>query len=400
MLNKFISLQLFSLNLKERNLYNEAMKIKDAIAQIEARIPTSASESWDSVGLLTSNANQVLKGVVIGVDLTDKLLALAVKTRANLIVIHHPPLFPKGRGLNRLILGHENQLNTLLLKAFQKNICVYVAHTNFDRCALDGMIKLAQDLGAEPYARVWEAPEEGKTILKKLVTYIPVDHFEAARDALYMVGCGHIGNYDCCGFGISGVGNFRPLKGASPFFGKVGALEETEEVRLETIVVAGMEDIAIATLKAEHPYEEVAYDLYPVEQSPVMKGLVWGMGYGFVAKLKKPISYALFAKRVKSVFKVKNFLTNQHTPKKVETIAFTPGKGSSFVSSVKGHKADVYITGEVGYHGSLDAERSGLNIMELGHRESEHYFLKTFATWFKEWGVKVTALDERTQRII
>jgi dinuclear metal center YbgI/SA1388 family protein len=376
------------------------MKIKQVIERIESRIPVSASESWDAVGLITADANRPLKGVVIGVDLTESLLQTAEKTRANLIVIHHPPLFPKGRGLSRLVAGKSNQLNTLLLRAFQKGICVYVAHTNFDRGAIDGMAKLARDLGSEPYARVWEQPEEGKTLLKKLVTYVPVDHFEAVRDSLYMAGCGHLGNYDCCGFGISGVGNFRPLKGASPFLGKVGELEEVEEIRLETIVVSGMEDVAIRTLKEVHPYEEVAYDLYPIEQTPGMKGMVWGMGYGFVAKLKKPVSYDTFVRKVKSVFKVKHFLTNQFTPKQVETIAFTPGKGSSFVSSVRAHKADVYITGEVGYHGSLEAERSGMNIMELGHRESEHYFLKTFESWFKEWGVKAVALDERTQRIV
>jgi dinuclear metal center YbgI/SA1388 family protein len=375
-------------------------KISDIIDAIETRIPPASAEKWDSVGLVCGEPKMALKGVVIGVDLTESLYKEALRKKANLIVIHHPPLFPKGRGITKLTLGRPGDLNTILLNCFQKKIAVYVAHTNFDRCALDGMIALAHALGATPTARVWEQPEEGETLLKKLVTYIPIDHFEAVRDALYMVGCGHIGNYDCCGFGIAGQGNFRPLQNASPFFGKVGELEEVEEIRLETIVVAGMEDIAIETLKRAHPYEEVAYDLYPVEQLPVMKGLVWGLGYGFVAELKKPMSYEAFTRKVKSVFKVKAFLTNQVTPKSVKRIAFTPGKGSSFVKSVRGHKADVYITGEVGYHGSMDAARAGLNVMELGHRESEHYFLKTFAAWFKEWGVPHATLDERTQKII
>ena len=375
-------------------------KIRDLISEIETRIPTKASEAWDQVGLITGNSNQVLRGAVVGVDLTEALLKEAESTRSNLIVIHHPPLFPKGRGLNRLILGADSDLSTLLLKAFQKDICIYVAHTNFDRCALDGMARLARDLGAKPHARVWEEPEEGQTMLKKLVTYIPVDHFEAVRDALYMVGCGHIGNYDCCGFGIPGFGNFRPLSGASPFLGKVGELEEVEEVRLETLVVSGMEEVAIRTLKSEHPYEEVAYDLYPVEQNPVMKGMVWGMGYGFVGDLEKPMSFDAFTKVVKKVFKIKNFLTNQVTPKLVNRIAFTPGKGSSFLKSVQSHGVDVFITGEVGYHGSLDAARKSLNVMELGHRESEHYFLKTFESWLSEWNIPVRTLDERTQRIL
>lgn len=376
------------------------MKIKALIETIESRIPLLASEDWDQVGLISGDSNQTFSGAVIGVDLTEGLLDAALKSKSNLIILHHPPLFPKGRGIDRLILGSPNHLHTLLLKSFQKNVCVYVAHTNFDRCALDGMMKLAHDLGGEAYARVWEKPAPGKTVLKKLVTYIPVDHYEKVRDALYMIGCGHIGNYDCCGFGVSGVGNFRPLQGASPFFGKVGEMDEVEEIRLETIVVSGMEQVAIDTLMKTHPYEEVAYDLYPVEQNPVKRGMVWGLGYGFVAKLRQPVSYEVFSKRVKKAFKIKNFLTNSVTPKMVQTIAFTPGKGSSFVRSVKSHKVDVYVTGEVGYHSSIDALRSGLNVMELGHRESEHYFLLTVQNWFKEWGLKAQILDERTQKII
>ena len=375
-------------------------KISQMIEMIEARAPLSCAESWDNVGLICGDSKQKLKGVAIGVDLTEALLKFAVQKKANLIILHHPPIFPKGRGVGRLILGRSNDLNTLLLQAFKLNLCVYVAHTNFDRCALDGMIALSYALGSTAVARVWEEPEEGETLLKKLVTYIPVDHFEAVRDALYMVGCGHIGNYDCCGFGISGFGNFRPLSGASPFFGKVGELEEKEEIRLETIFVSGMEGVVLETLKNAHPYEEVAYDIYAVEQSPVLKGLVWGLGYGFVAELKKPMSYEAFARKVKSVFKVKSFITNQVTPKTVKRIAFTPGKGASFLRSVRAHKADVYITGEVGYHGSIDAARNGLNVIELGHRESELYFLRTVEAWCKEWTVPGAVLDERMQRVV
>jgi dinuclear metal center YbgI/SA1388 family protein len=375
-------------------------RISQVIEAIETRLPKDASESWDAVGLVCGDAKLNFKSAMIGVDLTENLYAEAVKARANLIVIHHPPLFPKGRGITKLVVKDGDDLPSLLLKCFQKKICVYVAHTNFDRCALDGMIRLAHDLGAEATARVWEAPEKGETLLKKLVTYVPLEHFEKVRNALYEVGCGHIGNYDSCGFAIQGQGNFRPLEGATPFVGQVGNLETVDEVRLETLVVSGMESIAIETLKFAHPYEEVAYDLYQVEQAPPQKGLVWGLGYGFVAELAKPISYELFVKRVKKVFQVEHFLTNQHTPKKVQKIAFTPGKGTSFVKSVKTHGVDVYVTGEVGYHASIDAAKSNVNVIELGHRESELYFLKTFQSWFKEWGIPARAMDERLQRIV
>jgi dinuclear metal center YbgI/SA1388 family protein len=381
-------------------------KISQVIEAIETRLPLACSESWDNVGLLCGSSDQTFKSALIGVDLTEDLLDQAIKQKSNLIVLHHPPLFPKGKGISRLILGRPNDLPTLMMRAFQKNICVYVAHTNFDRCALDGMMGLAEALGGEAYARVWEKPSEGETLLKKLVTFVPAAQFEKVRDALYSVGCGHIGNYDSCGFSTAGLGNFRPLKGANPTLGEkadesgVGDLEQVDEIRIETIFVDGMQTVVIETLKQAHPYEEVAYDIYPVEQLPNKTGLVWGLGYGFVAELETPISFDAFVERVKSVFMVSAFLTNQVTPKVVKRIAFTPGKGNSFLHSVRGHKVDVFLTGEVGYHGSVDAARNGLNVIELGHRESEHYFLLTFQAWFKEWGLVSKALDERTQRIL
>ncbi len=371
------------------------------IQELESLIPPQSAEAWDQVGLVVSFAQQKLTGVVIGVDLTASLLSEAVASRSNLIILHHPPLFPKGRGLTRLTDDcRPQELSTLLLQAYQSKISIYVAHTNFDRCGVDGMLKLAEDLGAECTGRLWEKPESGETLLKKLVTYVPADHFETVRDALYEVGCGHIGRYDSCGFAQAGLGNYRPLQGAKPFQGKVGELETAEEIRFETLVVTGMEAVAIQALIENHPYEEVAYDLYPVTQAPSRLGMVWGLGYGFVGELKKPVSFGEFVKRVKKVFACDTILTNQFEPKKVSKIAFSPGKGSSFVKSARSHGVDVYITGEVGYHGSLDAARSGFSIFELGHRESEHYFLKTVAAWCKDLEVKYVALDERTQRFI
>jgi dinuclear metal center YbgI/SA1388 family protein len=376
------------------------LTLQNLLKQLETRIPASLAESWDPVGLVAGDPRAPVRGVVVGVDLTERLLAEAARKKASVVVIHHPPLFPKGKGLARLVPGEASSREQLLLECYRRGIAVVVAHTNFDRGAIDGMVKLAKALGAEPSSRVLEIPKDGRGLMKKLVTYIPVDHYERVRDALYLAGCGHLGQYDCCGFGMSGVGNFRPLKGASPFIGAVGELEEVEEIRLETLVVAGMEAVAIRALKEAHPYEEVAYDLIPVDPLPGMKGMVWGLGYGFVGKLDRPVSFVEFVRRVKRVFRVKSFLTNQHTPQSVRSIAFTPGSGSSFVGAVQALGVDVYITGEVGYHASLEAARHGLSVLELGHRESEHYFLKTIESWMKEWKIPVSMLDERTQRII
>ena len=353
-------------------------KISQMIEMIEARAPLSCAESWDNVGLICGDSKQKLKGVAIGVDLTEALLKFAVQKKANLIILHHPPIFPKGRGVGRLILGRSNDLNTLLLQAFKLNLCVYVAHTNFDRCALDGMIALSYALGSTAVARVWEEPEEGETLLKKLVTYIPVDHFEAVRDALYMVGCGHIGNYDCCGFGISGFGNFRPLSGASPFFGKVGELEEKEEIRLETIFVSGMEGVVLETLKNAHPYEEVAYDLYPLENQIPATGL------GRLGELAETMTFGEFAAKVKIALQADHVRAVGDSRRLVKIVAVCGGAGASVISQAAAAGADVLVTGDVKYHEAQAAQQLGLAVIDAGHFATERPAVDGIASYLKD----------------
>lgn len=100
--------------------------------------------------------------------------------------------------------------------------------------------------------------------LVKLVIYTPLTHAEAIRQILGEQGAGHIGNYDFCSFSMKGVGRFRPLEGANPTLGQVGKIEKVEEERIETVCrEKGLEKILIA-VRAAHPYEEPAIDVYPL----------------------------------------------------------------------------------------------------------------------------------------
>ncbi len=373
--------------------------IFEIIRKLEQRVPTNTAESWDQVGLLAGKPAQKFTGAVVGVDLTLELLNFAKEKKANLVVTHHPAIFPKGKGLQRLVAGRADDLATLLLDAYESGICVYAAHTNFDICALDGMLDLADQLGIKPVGRLMGHPEDGQTVLKKLVTFVPKKSLDDVRDALFEIGAGQIGNYDCCGFSSDGEGSFRGLEGTNPVVGKPGVLENTKEVRFETVFPAGLQPQIVAALKDAHPYEEVAYDIYPVEQHPTSVGLVAGLGYGIYGDLEKPMDREDFIQIVKEVFQVDLFLTNAFE-KKVKRVAFSPGKGSSFISSARSVGADVFVTGEVGYHGSLDSTRREMMVFELGHRESEHFFLRTIYAWFQEWNLKIFPLDERTQQVV
>jgi len=99
----------------------------------------------------------------------------------------------------------------------------------------------------------------------KLVVFVPLSHLEKVRSAICQAGAGKIGkNYDNCTFYTSGTGTFRPLAGAKPFIGKGGKLARVKEARLETIVAQKDRKRVTAALKKSHPYQEPAFDYYPL----------------------------------------------------------------------------------------------------------------------------------------
>lgn len=100
----------------------------------------------------------------------------------------------------------------------------------------------------------------------KLVVFVPITHADAVREAMGKVGAGKIGNYTHCSFSSRGTGRFLPGDGANPAIGEVGKSEEVEEERIEVLVSEESIDVVIAAMKSVHPYEEVAYDVYPLEQ--------------------------------------------------------------------------------------------------------------------------------------
>ena len=98
----------------------------------------------------------------------------------------------------------------------------------------------------------------------KLVVFVPESHADLVRDALGKAGAGKIGNYTFCSFSSKGTGRFKPGDGAHPAIGEVGKLEAVPEERIEVVCEQGHLQEIVAAMKAVHPYEEVAFDVYPL----------------------------------------------------------------------------------------------------------------------------------------
>jgi dinuclear metal center YbgI/SA1388 family protein len=371
------------------------LKVGDIARLLNELAPESTAESWDNVGLLAGDSTWTTSGAVVSIDLTAQAIAAAKRSGARLIVNHHPCIFPKSRGLSRFTPS------SLVFQAAQEGIAVYSSHTNFDRCALEVPSRIADALGARILGRMIEQPQGA---LKKLVVFVPESHVDAVHAALSEASAGQVGNYDSCAFLSAGQGRFRGNDSTKPFVGAPGKLELANEIRLETVFPAGMEPVVLGALRQSHPYEEIAYDLYSVEQRASSGGLTRGLGYGFYGDLERPAELRDFVRKVGKAFEALGAIL---TPAegvssgraRIKRIGYTPGKGSSFVSTAVSAGCDLFITGEVGYHDALSGARRGMSVLELGHRESERFFLHVMTDWLRAMGLKTQELNIPVQTI-
>lgn len=363
------------------------LKIGEIVNVLDRHAPYATAEDWDNVGLLIPPADDKISGVLVSVDLTELAIERAKKQGLNLIVTHHPPIFPKKSGIAKIARG------SLIEKCMRAGIGVLTTHTNFDQGALEVGDKIIQALSLTPVGRLVDSSAS----FYKLVVYVPMTHLEAVRLGLGDAGAGVIGAYDHCSFYSEGEGNFRGRVGSVPYLGKPGKFERVREARLETIVPDGLVSKVISSLKKIHPYEEVAYDLFKLENRVDSVGLSSGLGYGIVGEFKKHQSFDQVLGKIYKLFGVKGGLLTQGSVKTIKRLGFVAGKGSSFTASAISLNCDLFITGETGYHLALGSVRQKMAVLELGHVESECFFPETVAAWLNRLGVKTMLHNERQQ---
>ncbi|HHY93183.1 MAG TPA: Nif3-like dinuclear metal center hexameric protein, partial [Firmicutes bacterium] len=184
---------------------------------------------------------------------------------------------------------------------------------------------------------------------------------------------GWIGNYSHCSFQVEGTGTFLPLEGTNPFIGRPGVLERVREVRLETIVPAPKLGEAVSRMLKAHPYEEVAYDVYPLAR----EGRSFGLGR--VGELPEAMPLAAFARQVKEALNLPGLWYSGEGGRLVRRVAVCGGSGASLAGRAQAVGADVLVTGDVKYHEAQAAELAGLAVIDAGHAGTEYPVVKALA---------------------
>ncbi len=344
------------------------MKIKELCNYLEDWAPLSYQESYDNSGLLVGDPNREIEGVLVSLDCTEEIVLEAISKGCNLIVSHHPIIFG---GLKRLT--GKNYVERTVIKAIENKIALYAIHTNLDNVPTGVNKKIADKLGLRNTSIL--APKSGN--LTQLVTYVPEHAAEDVRSALAKAGAGKLGNYSDCGFLSEGEGTFKALEGANPFVGEINKLQREKEIRLEMVFPSYLSSKIEAVLKQSHPYEEVAYSLFSLENKNNY------LGSGIIGILEKPMNLNEFLPFLKDKMELDCVRYTQDTGRKIEKVALCGGSGSFLLKNAIASKADIFITGDFKYHEFFDAENR-IIIADIGHFESEHYTIELIVERIQE----------------
>nr|WP_199158126.1 Nif3-like dinuclear metal center hexameric protein [Pedobacter sp. ASV2] len=333
------------------------MKLSEITNYLESIAPLNYQEDYDNSGLIVGDPNMEIHGALVALDCIEKIVDEAIRTSCNLIITHHPIVF---KGLKKF--NGKNYVERVVLKAIKNNIALYAIHTNLDSVHTGVNARICERLGLTGTKVL--LPKTG--LLKKLVTYCPHAQAEQLRSALFYAGAGNIGNYSETSFNAEGFGTFKGNEDSNPFVGERGRRHHEAEVRIETVYPAQSERKILVALFENHPYEEVAYDIYKLENKNEL------VGSGMLGWLEYDMDAYDFLHLVKDRMQAKVIRHTEILPKRIKKVAVCGGSGSFLLKEAITAGADAFITADFKYHEFFDAEEK-LIIADIGHFETEQF---------------------------
>lgn len=333
------------------------MKLQEIISFLETWAPMSFQEEWDNSGLLVGDPLSEITGIMVSLDTSFEVITEAISKQCNLIVSHHPLIFNGITKLTPEVAGYK-----IIQLAIQHDIAILALHTNLDNRNNSLNHFLGSKIGLERM-RILQ-PRNG--YLKKLATFCPSSHADNLRESLFAAGAGHIGNYDCCSFNAKGFGSFKASDETTPFVGEKNRIHFEEEIRIEVIFPKHIKQQVIGALHANHPYEEIAYDIYPLDNDFPL------LGSGIYGNLSLPMNPEELLQLIKRVFGLNIIRHTKLSEQMIHTVAICSGAGAFLIPQVRRKRIDAFLTGDLKYH-DFQSCLDSLLLADIGHFESEQY---------------------------
>jgi len=336
------------------------IKVRDVMDVMESWAPSSLAESWDNIGLMTGDPDSDVSHVFVTLDVTEYVLDAAIEHQAPMVISHHPPIFKPLQTLTG-----RNASQYIIVQAVKHDIPLFTAHTNLDQAPEGVSATLADTLGLRSVSFL-----ETTAGAVKFVTFVPPDHTDKVREAAGAAGAGIIGEYSFCSYTVHGTGTYMPSEKADPYEGSAGKLSRCGEDRIEMIVPSPFIKRVVEAARAAHPYEEMAYDIIPLSNTANV------FGYGAIGELEAPMTREAFIDRVSAALRIRPCHVSEGKMKQVQRIAVLGGSGKDFIGRALSAHADVFVTGEIGYHDFLSYGRE-IMLVDATHRATELPVLET-----------------------
>jgi dinuclear metal center YbgI/SA1388 family protein len=331
--------------------------------------PWDLAESWDRVGMQVGRSDQSVSKVMVALDINLQVIQEGLRKNVNGFVVHHPLIFKPVTQIN---------LNTPIgqcLQALIKNeLFLVAAHTNMDKAERGLNQFLAERFDLTGITLLEPAPPKAY----KIVVFCPESVAASIRTAMSKAGAGVIENYSECSFIASGIGTYRSGSQTQPFIGKPGEFTEVAETRLEMLAAEGNLTQIIQAILANHPYEEPAFDIYPLV-TPAKHGM------GRIGELPSPITFQELCAKIKNDLPAREIRWVGEPDRVVRKLAICSGSGGSLIASAIKNGADAYLTGELGYHDYLFAKESGLKVITAGHWSTERCFIPLVGSFLEKY---------------
>jgi len=360
--------------------------VRDVCSVLESLAPTALAQSWDNVGLLAGDYEQPVRRLLLCIDLTEAVADDAAGAGVDFILAYHPPIFKPISSLRRPSAGPE----ATVLRCLREGTAIYATHTALDAAEGGTNDVLAELCGVTQAESLEYVDQPGKSECK-VVVFVPHEQVERVAGAMFDVGAGRIGDYRHCSYRLSGQGTFLGGESTNPTVGQRGRLETVEEIRLETVVRSRDLPAVVTALRTAHPYEEPAFDIYPLKPEPVR-------GIGRIGRFSRPPTLAALARKLKKATRATNVRLVGPTNRKLERAIVVAGSAGSLPFRLPLAAGDVIVTGELRHHDALTIRRLDCTAIALGHWTSERPVLAHLANRLREKlpevDVKVSQSDD------
>ena len=342
------------------------VRLADVCRALEETASLRLAQDWDNVGLLAGDENATVKRVLLCIDLTEPVVEEAIARKADLVMAYHPPIF---RPISRLH-GHSRETDAHVFRCVAAGIAIYSTHTALDAAQGGTNDVLAGLCGVKLTHPLEYGPADPPRC--KVVVFVPPDSADKVAEAMFAAGAGHIGDYEMCSYRLAGEGTFRGAESTKPTIGRAGQFERVAELRIESITPKHAVPGVVEAIRRAHPYEEPAFDVYPLDAEPIG-------GIGRYGNLPKPTTLGALARRLKRVTSAGCAQIVGEPTRRVTRAVVCVGAAGSLPFKLPVGEGDVIVTGEIRHHDALTINRHGAGAIALGHWASERPALGPFA---------------------